>query len=137
MSLGFSDEEGRALYEASFEPHGNGYVFYRNAWSRGIAVTAEEREASLQPPFWRSRMTLQRKIRGRPSAAPRRSWLTAQRRMILALPASFGLAMLAGAVAAILHAQNYESAALRWMQTGLGLALALYGAMLLTIRSRG
>lgn len=137
MGRGLSDQDGRTLYELSFEPHGDGYVFYRHAWSRGVAVTAEEREASLQPPYWRSRLAFTRKIRGRPPAVPPRGWLLTQRKLWDALPVGLVLTMLGAALPVILHAQDHESSVLRWAQSGLGLVIALYGAALLITRSRG
>lgn len=77
----------RALFALSFEPAENGYVYYHRRWSRGIPVTAEERDAYLRIPAWGSRHAWQRAIAGRPTVPPR-PYRPVQRKLLATMPGS-------------------------------------------------
>src|ERR1051325_1716419 len=88
-----SDERG--LMATAFEPDGENYLFYRYHWSRGIPVTAAEREAFLALPFDDERNHFEARIRGRAATGPRRPYWRSYARMIAGFPASVGAAFLA------------------------------------------
>lgn len=66
--------ERRRLLEASFEPRGEDFVYYRHRWALGYPVTAAEREEYLANwTIFASQRELLKRIAGRPSVAPPRS----------------------------------------------------------------
>jgi len=87
--------EERTLLDSSFEPDGEGFLFYRTHWSRGIPVSAAEREAYLARPFDDERRRFEEMISGRAASGPRRPYRRSYGRMLGAFPASFGAAFLA------------------------------------------
>ena len=126
--------EERTFLDSSFEPHGDGFAFYRHHLARGVPVTAAEREAYLRPPLDGSRRDFYAAIRGRPATLPRRPWRRSQRATLAAIPAGFGLGlMLVGATLAW-RALGFEPPSLRWFLTGAGLLGAIYGALVLAVR---
>ncbi|MDB5709130.1 MAG: hypothetical protein JWL96_1200 [Sphingomonas bacterium] len=64
-------EEQRRILSLSFEPQGDGYLYYHWRWSRGVPVSAAEREAYLRIPALGSRRAWRRAIEGRLTAPPR------------------------------------------------------------------
>ena len=77
----------RAILALSFEPTESGYLYYHWRWSRGIPVTAEEREAYLAIPVLGSRRAWRMAIAGR-ATAPTRAFKPVQRELLAALPMS-------------------------------------------------
>jgi hypothetical protein len=68
-----SKDETRRLLATSFEPHGEGFVYYKHRWSSGLPVTAAEREEYLSNwSFFSSQRTLLNRIGGREPVAPPR-----------------------------------------------------------------
>jgi hypothetical protein len=66
----------------AFEPSRGGFVFYENAWSRGIPVSADERQAYL----YGSQSEWLEAIAGREATMPRRPyWRTVKRILTAAL----------------------------------------------------
>lgn len=94
-SFRYTRGEERALLDSSFEPYGEGFLFYRTHWSRGIPVSAAEREAYLARAFGDDRYHFEEMIRGRAASGPRRPYWLSYSRMLAAFPASFGAAFLA------------------------------------------
>ncbi|MDB5707895.1 MAG: hypothetical protein JWN66_5011 [Sphingomonas bacterium] len=77
----------------SFEPAESGYIYYHWRWSRGIPVTAEERDAYLRIPALGSRQAWRKGIANRATLPPR-AYQPTYRKLLAALPAStviFGL----------------------------------------------
>ncbi len=125
--------EERAFLDSSFEPHGDGYAFYRHHWARGIPVTAEEREAYLRPPLDGSRRDFHEAIRGRAAVLPRRSWLRSQQATLAAIPTGFGWGLILLGAMLVSRGAGFEPP-LRWLLTGAGLLGAAYGALVLAVR---
>jgi hypothetical protein len=91
-------EEQRELHNLSFEPQGDGFLYYQHRWSKGIPVTAEEREAYLNIPIFGSRNAWRQSLTGRQLAPPRSAW-PVQKKMLAHMPLSFVVAAVgAGAV---------------------------------------
>ncbi len=63
--------DNREFLALSFEAVEEGYVYYQHRWSRGIPVTAEERDAYLAIPVWKSRRSWMQGIAGRDTVPPR------------------------------------------------------------------
>lgn len=131
---GLNAEDARRMLELSFEPLGDGYVFYRNRWSPGIPVSAPEREAYLSElaPFSASQRAFLASIKGREPVAPprggRASWL-----IVDALPGPVPWVLLAFAGYAGSRAVR---TALPWLQLGLAAAAVMFLAAALLILVR-
>jgi len=128
-SFRYTRGEERALLDTSFEPDGDGFLFYRSHWSRGIPVSAAEREAYLARPFDAERRRFEELIRGRPATAPRRPYGRSQARMLAAFPASVAVAGLAFGAMFLSRAYAAEDSpalvALWWIAGGLSAGFGL------------
>lgn len=125
--------EERHLLDSSFEPHGDGYAFYRHHLARGIPVTAAERETYLRPPLGGSRREFYEAIRGREASLPRRGWRRSQHATLAAIPLYFGFALiLVGAM--LLWPRDGLEPPLRWLLTVAGAMGVAYGALVLAVR---
>lgn len=88
MILGRDEaDKQRTILALSFEPAENGYLYYHWRWSRGVPVTAEERDEYLSIPALGSRRAWRKSIAGRPTSPPR-SFQPAQRKLLAAMPIS-------------------------------------------------
>ncbi|WCM27425.1 hypothetical protein NDN01_00345 [Sphingomonas sp. QA11] len=83
-------EQQRSILALSFEPINQGYLYYHWRWSRGIPVSAEERDAYLAIPALGSRRAWRRSIAGRPTSPPR-SFRPAQQKLLASMPISMAL----------------------------------------------
>jgi hypothetical protein len=84
--MAFTDPaEQRSILALSFEPLGDGYAYYHYRWSRGVPVTAEEREAYLNIPAMGSRRAWRTRIAGRETVPPR-SYRSVQHTLLAAMP---------------------------------------------------
>jgi hypothetical protein len=134
MGVHFGSDEQRRLLELSFEPHGDGYLYYRNRWARGVPVTAAEREEYLAPGVMGSRAAFYAAIRGRAAVAPPRKFGPVYWQMLSRMPTAMG-------VAALLFGLKLSSG---WFSTTLlveraallvlGGGLVLFGAQLVYVR---
>ena len=71
----------REVLATAFEAVGDRWAYYPNAWSRGVLVSAEEREL-----FLGFRLRLFRKaIAGRPASEPRRPYWPMLKRILCAM----------------------------------------------------
>jgi hypothetical protein len=125
--------EERIFLDSSFEPHGDGYAFYRHHLARGIAVTAEEREAYLRPPLDGSRRAFFEAINGRPATLPRRSWRRSQRRTLAGIPVGFGFGLILVGAMLLWRGAGFEPP-LRLLLAGAGALGLIYGLMVLAVR---
>jgi hypothetical protein len=66
-----NDADRRKLMSLAFEPEGEAYLYYRNRWSRGVRVSAAEREAFVSSGVVDA-MRLARSWSRRVPVAPRR-----------------------------------------------------------------
>jgi len=126
--------EERTLLDSSFEPHGDGYAFYRHHFARGIAVTAAEREAYLRPPLDGSRREFYEAIRGREATLPRRSWWRSQYVTLAAIPTGFGFGLVLVGAMLIWRSGGFEPRSLRRFLAGAGWLSAVYGLLVLAVR---
>jgi len=76
----------RAVLETAFEQDGDGYLYYRNAWSGGIPVSAAEREFYLNAPVLGGQRDFHRAIKGRTTTTPPRAYGAASIRIASAMP---------------------------------------------------
>ena len=131
-------EAERRLLETAFEPHGDGYLFYRNRWSSGIPVTAAEREQYLAIPALGSRKAFYLQIEGRTPATGPRNASDVRGRMISAIPLWSLIVAVALGIAILLSARSVESSAVRhWLDLVSGGFLTLVGGWLLLARLLG
>jgi hypothetical protein len=127
--------EERTFLDSSFEPHGDGYAFYRHHLARGVEVTAAEREAYLRPPLDGSRRDFYDSIRGREARLPRRPWWRSQRATLAAIPAGFGFGLILLGAALIWRGTGFEGYLGRLL-AGAGLLGGVYGLLVLAARPR-
>jgi hypothetical protein len=125
--------EERDFLDSSFEPHGDGYAFYRHHFARGVAVTAEEREAYLRPALDGSRRDFHAAIRGRPATLPRRSWWRSQRSTLAGIPAGFGFGLIVLGGALLWRGAGFEQP-WRWLPLTAGALALAYGALAVGVR---
>lgn len=72
MALRLDLNAQRKMLELAFEPDGDGYVFFKNAWSSGVPVTADERESYLSAGLLSGRGEFYRTIASRQATPPPR-----------------------------------------------------------------
>ena len=125
--------EERDFLDSSFEPNGDGYLFYRHHRARGIEVTAEEREAYLRPPLDGSRRSFHESIRGRPATGPRRAWWRSQRATLAGIPTGFGFGLILLGATMAWRGVGFEPP-LRWLLLAAGALGLAYGALVLAVR---
>jgi hypothetical protein len=128
--------EERTFLDSSFEREGDGFIFYRHHFARGIPVSAEERETYLRPPLDGSRRAFYAAIRGRPATAPRRSWWRSQRAILAAIPAGFGLGLVLLGAMLLWRGGGFDEAGLRGLLRIAGAMGIAYGLLVLAIRLR-
>jgi hypothetical protein len=111
----------RDILALSFEPTEDGFLYYHRRWSRGVPVSAEEREAYLSIPALGSRRGWRKAIAGRPTAAPR-AFRPVQRKLLASLPIGMSaMSVLIGLLIAL--------SGLAALQTFGGLARAVGGLL--------
>ena len=81
------------ILELAFEPYGEDFLFFRNRYSPGIAVSAQERADFLSAGIWERRRWVS-EIRRRPPVEPPRDGKEAVKRLRAAMPRRFILASL-------------------------------------------
>jgi hypothetical protein len=127
--------EERGFLDTSFEADGDGFLFYRSHWSRGIPVSAAEREACLARPFDDERRRFEAMISGRAASGPRRPYWLSYSRMLAAFPAGFGAALLAFGAMFLGRAYFGDDApVLIWLWLTAGWLSAGLGAQIVLVR---
>lgn len=126
--------EERHMLDSSFEPHGDGYAFYRHHLAHGVPVTAAERETYLRPPLGGSRRDFYEAIRGREASLPRRGWWRSQRATLAAIPAGFGLGLILVGAMLLWRSGEMEEPPLRWLLAVAGILGIAYGILVLAVR---
>ena len=132
--LRYTRGEARHMLDSSFEPDGDGYVFYRHHFARGIPVTAGEREAYLRPPLGGSRRDFYAAIRGRPASLPRRSWRRSQHATLAAIPAGLGFGLILLGATLFWRSDIMDEPPLRWLLLTAGAMGMAYGGLVLAVR---
>jgi hypothetical protein len=115
-----------AILSTAFEPHGDGFLFYRNRWSLGVPVSAEERDAYLAMVGLLERWRWIREVVKRPATVPRRNTEEASRRLRAAIPRRF-------IVSACIFSALFLTLALGsdvaiWFRAGFALAALFFAA---------
>jgi hypothetical protein len=97
------ENERRVLLSTAFEPSGDGYLYYRNRWAGGVAVTAEERESFISSDAARAFQLGREFSKRAPVAPPRHAspWL-----IVDAIPYGFAAVLITASLAAAAEAQR-------------------------------
>jgi hypothetical protein len=74
-------DQYRHIYSTAFERTPSGFIYYERAWSKGVPVSAAERELYLSG----ARIDWLHAIVGRKAAMPRRPYWRGVRRIFLAM----------------------------------------------------
>ena len=133
-AFSYTRGEERAFLDTSFEPHGEGFVFYRHHWARGIEVSAAERETYLSPALDGDRGAFYRAIAGRPGTLPRRPYRRALGAMLRGFPAGFGWSFLGAGALLLWRGVTAASAWLSWLCFVAGAMAAAFGFAILAVR---
>jgi hypothetical protein len=130
----FGPEQQRRLLELSFEPQGDGYLYYQNRWARGVPVTVDERECYLAAGALASRSVFYRAIRGRVATAPPRKYGPVYWQILSRMPLAMGGSALFAGLA--LASSGFSAAPLfgRVLLLTIGIALAAFGAQIIYAR---
>ena len=130
----YTRSEERSFLDSSFEPYGDGYLFYRHHWARGVPVTAEEREAYLRPPLDGSRWSFYDRIKGRRPVAPRRPYWRSYRITLESIPAGFGLGLMLLGAMLVWRGGGFDSPWLKSLLSAAGVLGLAYGAQVVLVR---
>jgi hypothetical protein len=130
----YTRDEERSFLASSFEPHGDGYVFYRHHFAPGIPVTTEERAEYLRPPIDGSRTAFYRKIEGRAPVAPRRPWLRSQAATLRAIPPGVSIGLVAVGGMMLARSGGFADPGLGWLLRVAGSMALGYGTLALVAR---
>ncbi len=128
--------EERDFLDTSFEPDGDGFLFYRHHWARGVKVSAAERDTYLRPPLDGSRRAFYDAIRGRPAMAPRRPYWRSYGRMLAGIPVGFGWGLVLVGATLLWRGATMEAAVLKWLFLVAGSMAAALGAQAAIARLR-
>ena len=90
----------RKVFETAFEQFEGGWVYYRSSWSKGVPVTAEERELFVDDWTPEKSAEFHRLIAGRRPVTPARG-LRPLGDIARALPVGVVWALFTGALAAV------------------------------------
>jgi hypothetical protein len=71
----------REILATAFDKAGDDWIYYSNAWSRGVLVNSDERELYLT---WRL-LAFRRAIAGRRPSEPKRPYWPTVKRLLIAL----------------------------------------------------
>jgi hypothetical protein len=134
-SFRYTRGDERRFLDTSFEPNGDGYVFYRHHWARGIPVTAEEREEYLRPTLEGSRSGFYRRIAGRAPVTPRRPYRISLRIMLESFPPAFGWAFVAVGAMLLWRGTALADPGLSALCLVAGAMGASFGLLILAVRS--
>jgi len=105
--IDLSSAARRRVMETAFEPFEGGWLYYRSSWSRGVPVTAEERELFVADWTPEKSAEFHRRIAGRRPVTPARG-LRPIGDIVRALPVGVVWAIFTGALAAL--ALSWEAA---------------------------
>jgi hypothetical protein len=131
--LGFSPVEARKLLETAFEPHGSGFAYFRDRWSPGVPVSAEEREVYVSRWYLGSTAAFHKKIAGRAPVAPPRGG-RAVGRVMRAIPLKFGIILFGGGLLAAVMGSFADSELERWLTWGVAVLAFVVGMAWLVLQ---
>ena len=130
-----SDQQ-RKLLEAAFEPHGDGYVFYRNNFTPGLPVSKEERDAYLKRWSLSSTAIFYSRIKSRTPVKPARGF-TGTKAILRTMPISFAVGYLSLAATFALIAFRSEGTFVRVGEFSLSALFFICGTCALVFRRTG
>jgi hypothetical protein len=136
MAIRMTADDQRKLLESSFEPHGSGFLFYRNRWSKGIPVSAAERDAYLAIPVFGSRANFYAQIKGRAPVGGPRGYHYVARQMANALPKGMATSVLLLSSALMIFGIFANPDLERWIAFSGGLAGVLFSAWIIFYRRK-
>lgn len=128
-----SPEQQRAILSLSFEPAGDGFIYYHKAWSRGIPVTVHEREAYLGIPALGSRRAWRHSIANRQTVAPR-PYLPMLHKLLAVMPIQMALVSALFGAASIVSGLSAGDSMLGLGYFVGGIVLAVFGVSSLIAR---
>jgi hypothetical protein len=131
----FSPPPQRETLALSFEQTEHGFLYYHYAWSRGIPVTPEEREAYLDIPVFGLRHTWRRSLAGRETAPPRAYWPTLWK-LLRTMPLSMAFIVLNVGAVGVLFGLYEPNIALAVVYTAFGCAMLLFSGAIVASRFR-
>jgi hypothetical protein len=126
-------DDVRRLMETAFEPHGSGFVYYRNIFTGGVPVTVEERELFVADWSTARSAEFHRLIAGRAPVTPPRG-LKAAGAMVRAMPSRIAYAIVIGAGAAVALGSRAEADWIRSLLWALGALLFACAAGVFILR---
>lgn len=121
------------MLEASFEPDGDGFIFYRNHLSRGIAVSAEEKAMFLSDGLVDGHGEFFDRIAGRPPSRPRRPFGRTYVNMLATLPPGWALGFITLGGGLIVAGMATKVPALRYLWLFAGILGAAFGTQQLLV----
>jgi hypothetical protein len=129
----FRSHEQRDLFALSFEPSGEGYHYYHYRWSRGVPVTAAERDAYLNIPIFGSRRAWRKSLIGRETLPPR-SYASVRQKLLAAMPyrMAFG-GVIVGAVG-LVSGLSERDTAIKIVYLVAGAVMLIFGVSILVAR---
>lgn len=130
-----SPSQQREMLELSFEQTENGFVYYHYRWSRGIPVTAEEREEYLNIPVLGSRRAWRKALSGRESLQPR-PYAPVAWKLLRRMPVRMALLSMIFGVAGLLSAPYAANMLLAAMYAVVGCAMLFFGTSIVAARFR-
>ena len=133
MPIDITRGDVRRIMETAFEPHGDGFVYYRSSWSKGVPVTPAERELFAADWTPQKSAEFHRLIAGRAPVTPARG-LRPLGAVARALPVGVVSLVAGGALAAASLAWDEAPGALRPALWGLSAFLLLFAAGVFLLR---
>lgn len=125
----------REMLELSFERTESGFVYYHYRWSRGIPVTAEEREEYLNIPVFGSRRAWRRALSER-EATPPRAYAPVARKLLRTMPFRMAVFGLIFGVVGLVLGFDEPNIALATVYVAVGFALLFFGGSIVAARFR-
>lgn len=130
-----SPAQQREMLELSFEQAENGFVYYHYRWSRGIPVTAEEREEYLNIPVFGSRRAWRKALAGR-ETTPARAYAPVARKLLQTMPFRMAVFGLIFGIVGLVSGFNEPNIALATVYVAVGCAMLFFGGSIVAVRFR-
>jgi hypothetical protein len=132
MAPSFQSEQ-RDLLALSFEESEQGYIYYHNRWSRGVPVSAEEREAYLRIPALGSRKAWRKSLKGRQTLPPR-AFNPVMMKLLAAMPRRMAFLGVAFGFAGLVQGSSEPNALLAGLFIFGGGAMLVFGSSIALAR---
>ncbi|PKP93236.1 MAG: hypothetical protein CVT77_06195 [Alphaproteobacteria bacterium HGW-Alphaproteobacteria-16] len=133
--MALTPAQQREMLELSFEQAEHGFVYYHYRWSRGIPVTAEERDEYLTIPVFGSRRAWRRSLAGRETTPPR-AYRPVARKLLKMMPLSMAIYSLFFGVVGLILGFNEANMAPATVYVAVGCAMLFFGGSIVAARRR-